>query len=137
MMLSKLLTTLFLSRLYFIYATIAAVNEIKHNFKVPKREINIVAGRSSHPDLKDGGALQISLKRFQVDYYPYHLAKGDRKHWPVYKDNVVPHAQWQEEALASFRSKFFDLIKRNKQQHTPLSRATKVSYNFIILYKTI
>lgn len=34
------------------------------------------AGRSCHPNLKDGGALQISVKRFQIDYYPYHLAKG-------------------------------------------------------------
>jgi hypothetical protein len=26
-------------------------------------------GRSVHPDLKDGGALQISLQRFQVFHY--------------------------------------------------------------------
>lgn len=48
------------------------------------------AGRSCHPNLKEGGALQITVKRFQVDYYPYHIAKGikyrkdiklDIKHW--------------------------------------------------------
>lgn len=39
-------------------------------------------GRSSYPSLKDGGALQISVQGFQVDYYPYHLAKADRAHWP-------------------------------------------------------
>lgn len=38
---------------------------------------NFLVGRSSHPNLKDGGALQISVRRFQVDYYPYHLAKGN------------------------------------------------------------
>lgn len=41
---------------------------MKHNI--------VAAGRSCHPNLKDGGALQISVKCFQVDYYPYHLAKG-------------------------------------------------------------
>lgn len=39
-------------------------------------------GRSCHPDLKDGGALQISVQGFQIDYYPYHLAKASRIHWP-------------------------------------------------------
>lgn len=38
--------------------------------------VHFLAGRSCHPNLKDGGALQISVKRFQIDYYPYHLAKG-------------------------------------------------------------
>lgn len=39
-------------------------------------------GRSCHPDLNDGGALQISVQGFQIDYYPFHLAKTDRSHWP-------------------------------------------------------
>ena len=38
-------------------------------------------GRSEHPQLEQGGAFQISLARLQVDYYPYHLARADRKHW--------------------------------------------------------
>lgn len=41
-------------------------------------------GRSSYPDLDKGGALQISVQAFQVDYYPYHLAKSDRSHWAKY-----------------------------------------------------
>lgn len=40
-----------------------------------------VEGRSCYPELADGGALQISVQGFQVDYYPYHLAKSDRTHW--------------------------------------------------------
>lgn len=39
-------------------------------------------GRSCHPELNDGGALQISVQGFQIDYYPFHLAKTDRSHWP-------------------------------------------------------
>ncbi|XP_015834568.1 bridge-like lipid transfer protein family member 3A isoform X1 [Tribolium castaneum] len=84
------------------------------------------AGRSAHPNLKDGGALQIAVKRFQIDFYPYHLAKGNRKHWPKYNDTAVPHTIWQEQALQAFKTKFFDLIDRNKMQHTPLSRARKM-----------
>lgn len=87
---------------------------------------DVGAGRSSHPNLKEGGALQISLQHFQVDYYPYHLAKSDRKHWAVYKNPSIPHVQWLEQSLSSFKTKFLDLLERNRAQHTPLSRANKM-----------
>lgn len=80
-------------------------------------------GRSSYPDLKDGGALQISLVRFQVDYYPYHLAMADRKHWAKYKENATPHSQWLQQSLSSFRSQFMDLIDSGRTQHSPLTRS--------------
>lgn len=63
-----------------------------------------------------------------MDYYPYHLAKGDRKHWPRYREASIPHSHWQEQALTSFKSRFLDLVERNKSQHTPLSRSNKVNY---------
>ncbi|XP_024881822.1 UHRF1-binding protein 1-like isoform X1 [Temnothorax curvispinosus] len=80
-------------------------------------------GRSLHPDLKDGGALQISLVRFQIDYYPYHLAMADRKHWPKYRENATPHNQWLQQSLSSFRSQFMDLIDSGRTQHSPLTRS--------------
>ncbi|OAD52118.1 UHRF1-binding protein 1-like [Eufriesea mexicana] len=80
-------------------------------------------GRSSHPDLKDGGALQISLVRFQIDYYPYHLAMADRKHWLKYRENATPHSQWLQQSLSSFRSQFMDLIDSGRTQHSPLTRS--------------
>ncbi|XP_076181630.1 bridge-like lipid transfer protein family member 3B isoform X2 [Ptiloglossa arizonensis] len=80
-------------------------------------------GRSSHPDLKDGGALQISLVRFRIDYYPYHLAMADRKHWIEYKENATPHSQWLQQSLSSFRSQFMDLIDSGRTQHSPLTRS--------------
>ncbi|KAK0095154.1 hypothetical protein PV326_009095 [Microctonus aethiopoides] len=67
-------------------------------------------GRSSHPDLKDGGALQISLVKFQIDYYPYHLAMADRKHWAKYRENSTPHVQWLQQSLNSFRGQFMEFI---------------------------
>ncbi|CAL7948868.1 unnamed protein product [Xylocopa violacea] len=81
------------------------------------------SGRSSHPDLKDGGALHISLIRFQIDYYPYHLAMADRKHWIKYKENATPHSQWLQQSLTSFRSQFMDLIDSGRTQHSPLTRS--------------
>lgn len=66
--------------------------------------------------------MQIALKRFQVDYYPYHLASGDKKHWPCYRESVTPHTQWQEQALTAFKTKFLDIVERNKIQHVPLTR---------------
>ena len=42
-------------------------------------------GRSCHPRLSDGGAFQISLSRMQIDFYPYHLAVGDRSAWIRYQ----------------------------------------------------
>ncbi|XP_076384932.1 bridge-like lipid transfer protein family member 3B isoform X1 [Megalopta genalis] len=80
-------------------------------------------GRSSHPDLKDGGALQISLVRFQIDYYPYHLAMADRKHWAKYRENATRHSQWLQQSLSSFRSQFMDLIDSGRTQHSPLTRS--------------
>lgn len=41
-------------------------------------------GRSCYPDLSDGGALQVSVHGFQVDYFPFHWAKTNRAHWPKY-----------------------------------------------------
>ncbi|XP_033218279.1 UHRF1-binding protein 1-like [Belonocnema kinseyi] len=80
------------------------------------------AGRSLHPDLMDGGALQISLVKFQIDYYPYHLAIADRKHWALYKESSTPHSQWLQQSLNAFRGKFMDLIDSGRTQHSPLTR---------------
>ena len=59
---------------------------------------------------------------FQVDYYPYHLAIGDRKHWPKYREEASPHSQWLDQALTAFRTTFLDVIDQGRIQHTPLVR---------------
>lgn len=76
-------------------------------------------GRSEHPDLQGGGAFQVSLARLQVDYYPYHLARGDRKHWVRYSDSS--HRMWLQSNLASFDTKLLDVLLAG-QNKTPLSR---------------
>lgn len=82
----------------------------------------ISAGRSLHPHLKNGGALQISVVKFQVDYYPYHLAIADRKHWAKYKENATPHSQWLQQSLNSFRNQFMDLIDSSRPQSSPTNK---------------
>jgi hypothetical protein len=57
-----------------------------------------------------------------VDYYPYHLAIGHRKHWPKYREGASPHSQWLDQALAAFRNSFLDVIDQSRVQHTPLVR---------------
>lgn len=77
-------------------------------------------GRSSHPDLAQGAAFQVSLSKLQIDYYPYHLARGDRKHWIRYTDSC--HRQWMQAGLATFDTRFLDVLLAGKN-HTPLARA--------------
>lgn len=94
------------------------------------------AGRSCHPDLKVGGAFQINLHCFQVDYYPYHLASGDRLHWAKYKEGSSPHTQWLMQAHSVFRNSLLQLIE-NQHTHSPLTRDrdTQVLHvDFCMLY---
>lgn len=71
----------------------------------------------------------MNVCKFQVDFYPYHLAKANRRHWPKYTEASFPHTQWQEQALTQFKNKFFDLINKNRTCHTSLSRTVKVISN--------
>ena len=78
-------------------------------------------GRSQHPSLQGGGAFQVSLARLQADYYPYHLARGDRKHWVRYNTDSS-HRAWLLSNLANFDTKLLDVVLSG-QNKTPLSRA--------------
>ncbi|KAK3865682.1 hypothetical protein Pcinc_028724 [Petrolisthes cinctipes] len=79
-------------------------------------------GRSSHPDLSGGAALQAALLQLQVDFYPYHLAAGDRTHWVKYASDCGP-AEWAQTSLAQFRTLLADTLNPSRPSHTPLSRA--------------
>jgi len=82
-------------------------------------------GRSLHPELTAGGAFQVCLSKLQVDYYPYHLARGDRKHWIRYTESS-PHRSWINSNLASFDTRLLDVLLSGRN-HTPLSRSGKVA----------
>ncbi|XP_036328195.1 UHRF1-binding protein 1-like isoform X4 [Rhagoletis pomonella] len=85
-------------------------------------------GRSSFPELDKGGALQISVQAFQVDYYPYHLAKSDRAHWAKYREASVSPALWLKESLNTFREAVLNLSQPNRPStHAPLERTAPPS----------
>ncbi|XP_032595090.1 UHRF1-binding protein 1 isoform X3 [Drosophila grimshawi] len=85
-------------------------------------------GRSGYPELDKGGALQVSVTAFQIDYYPYHLAKSDRTHWAKYKEASVAPALWLKESLNAFREAVLNLSQPNRPAtHAPLERSAPAS----------
>lgn len=113
------------------YFNIYDVPETSYHFFSQRIDLHLCddegMGRSSHPNLKDGGALQISVQGFQIDYYPYHLAKSDRSHWPKYKEASVPPALWLEQSLNGFREAILNLCQPNRPPtHPSLERTTNL-----------
>lgn len=103
------------------------VRETSYHFFSQRIDLHLCddagSGRSCHPSLKDGGALQISIQGFQVDYYPYHLAKNNRAHWAKYKEASVPPAMWLEQSLNAFKESLLSLSNPNRPPtHAPLER---------------
>lgn len=103
------------------------VRETSYHFYSQRIDLHLCddagTGRSSHPSLKQGGALQISIQGFQVDYYPYHLARANRAHWPKYKEASVPPAMWLEQSLNNFKEALLTLSNPNRPPtHAPLER---------------
>ena len=88
-------------------------------------------GRSCHPDLSGGGAFQVSLSQLQLDFYPYHLAIGDRSTWIRYQPETTVHTGWLENSLKQFQTTLLESIKDissnggnrgGPPSHAPLSR---------------
>jgi hypothetical protein len=67
-------------------------------------------GRSCHPDLSGGGAFQVSLSQLQLDFYPYHLASGDRSAWIRYQQDTSVHTGWLEDSLKHFQTTLLDSV---------------------------
>ncbi|XP_052893682.1 bridge-like lipid transfer protein family member 3B [Anopheles moucheti] len=111
------------------YFNIYDMRETSYHFFSQRIDLHLCddagVGRSSHPSLTDGGALQISVQGFQIDYYPYHLAKADRSHWPKYREASIPPALWLEQSLNTFREAILNLSQPNRPpQHASLERTT-------------
>ncbi|XP_055295755.1 bridge-like lipid transfer protein family member 3B isoform X2 [Sitodiplosis mosellana] len=105
------------------------VKETSYHFSSQRIDLHLCDdagnGRSCYPDLCDGGALQISIHGFQVDYFPFHLAKYNRAHWPKYKEAAVPPALWLEQSLNAFRESLLNLCQPNRPPtHAPLERTS-------------
>ena len=103
------------------------VRETSYHFFSKRIDLHLCdddgGGRSCYPELKSGGALQISVQGFQVDYYPFHLAKANRSHWPRYKESSTPPAMWLEQSLNQFKETLLNFYQPNRATgHAPLER---------------
>lgn len=81
-------------------------------------------GRSCHPDLSEGGAFQVSLSQLQLDFYPYHLAAGNRSAWIRYHESV--HSTWLGNSVQQFQADLLDALLNGgaaRANHSPLARA--------------
>ncbi|XP_053383939.1 bridge-like lipid transfer protein family member 3B isoform X2 [Mercenaria mercenaria] len=52
----------------------------------------------------NGGAMQITIQRLSLDYYPFHYAGGERKNWYRYTDNQGSRNTWVQELFKAFRA---------------------------------
>ena len=75
----------------------------------------------SHPELKEGGALQLTLSQLQLDFYPYHWAAAEagtnRQHWLRYEEG--PLARWVQQAVDQFAKQ---LLHMDSPLHSKLTR---------------
>ncbi|KAK6637779.1 hypothetical protein RUM44_008201 [Polyplax serrata] len=103
-----------LSKLFDKYDVV----ETSYHFQAQKIDLHFSddpsAGRSCHPELKKGGALQVSLKKFRIDYYPYHLAIAERYHWATYRPAATPHTEWLKQAQTQFTNSLLNLVEEFK-----------------------
>ncbi|XP_071037916.1 bridge-like lipid transfer protein family member 3B isoform X2 [Parasteatoda tepidariorum] len=70
-------------------------------------------GRSQHPYLKGGGALQVSLDKLIIDYYPYHRAFSSREHWLYYSEPSSSRSSWVQQLLTLFHDKLQSKVELN------------------------
>ncbi|GFU78526.1 UHRF1-binding protein 1-like [Trichonephila clavipes] len=70
-------------------------------------------GRSQHTNLKSGGALQVSLDKLIMDYYPYHRAFSSREHWLHYSEPSSSRSTWVQQLLALFHEKLQSKVDVN------------------------
>ncbi|GBP40896.1 UHRF1-binding protein 1-like [Eumeta japonica] len=104
------------------------VRETSYHLLAPRIDLHLCddpgVGRSEKPSLANGGALQITLVSMQADFFPYHKATNDRRHWRGYREAATPHSQWLSQALSSFCSSLLELLDPR-----PLTPSHKVSNN--------
>ncbi|XP_060600792.1 bridge-like lipid transfer protein family member 3B isoform X2 [Ruditapes philippinarum] len=52
----------------------------------------------------NGGAMQITIYKLSLDYYPFHYAGGERKSWYRYTDNQGSRNTWVQDLFKAFRA---------------------------------
>lgn len=100
----------FISKIYLMRVLHFTMNILSTLYEI---SFPIPADRSTYPELQNGGAIQIKLCDFQVDYYPYHLAIKDRSHWGLYSESRYPHPQWLMQSQTEFKNLLLNLVEDN------------------------
>ncbi|XP_033106989.1 UHRF1-binding protein 1-like isoform X2 [Anneissia japonica] len=54
----------------------------------------------------DGGAMQLTLHKLFVDYYPFHTASSSREHWERYDDAMKAADKWVHAILGHFKQQY-------------------------------
>ena len=76
---------------------------------------------------------------FTLDFYPYHLAIGDRSTWIRYQPETTVHTGWLENSLKQFQTTLLESIKDissnggnrgGPPSHAPLSRTGLQVYKY-------
>ncbi|XP_063384785.1 bridge-like lipid transfer protein family member 3B [Cydia fagiglandana] len=104
------------------------VRETSYHLLAPRIDLHLCddpgLGRSEHPSLSNGGALQVTLVSMQADLFPYHRASNDRRHWRGYREAATPHTQWLSQALSSFCGSLLELL--DPRPLTPSNKPSQV-----------
>ncbi|XP_071956518.1 bridge-like lipid transfer protein family member 3B [Antedon mediterranea] len=54
----------------------------------------------------DGGAMQLTLHKLFVDYYPFHTASASREHWERYDEAMKAADKWVQAILGHFKRQY-------------------------------
>ncbi|XP_055510446.1 bridge-like lipid transfer protein family member 3A isoform X1 [Leucoraja erinacea] len=61
-----------------------------------------------------GGAIQLTFKNLSLDYYPFHWANDNCKHWVRHSEAMESRAQWAKDLLQEFQSKVQTIIDHHE-----------------------
>lgn len=115
------------------------VRETSYHLLAPRVDLHLCddpgLGRSEKPSLSKGGALQVTLVSIQADFFPYHKASNDRRHWRGYREAATPHSQWLSQSLSSFCASLLETLDprpisvSNKNSSQPVERTEESQSN--------
>ncbi|XP_064634277.1 bridge-like lipid transfer protein family member 3B isoform X2 [Lineus longissimus] len=74
---------------------------------------------NEYAKLLDSGAMQITLSKLSIDYYPFHPAGGERSHWMKYNEYMINRCTWAQKLLAQFRDDV--MMARSKAKPSPVT----------------
>ncbi|XP_072030655.1 bridge-like lipid transfer protein family member 3B [Amphiura filiformis] len=75
----------------------------------------------------DGGAMQVSINGFSLDYYPFHVASSSRNHWEYFDEAMKTSDKWIHTLLAHFKQQYASTRKQLEKQQRLVKMASGVT----------